>query len=466
MSDNLSSLTRRLVVGALPPEATAEQRTDTELVLFLVGEASARKSAQPATNGHSTEAILKALSGEQPITVPDHLRRVVDEALELRKRCDGFASQLEDARKALSEVRGSGRDALTRAVRLAIDGTVADELPPGPMRTLLQDVAALALRVRAAEEASARASDAERRLAEAERVAAEQSRRAAEAEARAQAVEARAAKAPKNQGANAEEVQRLQEELTKLERADKRRTTSMAKAIAKAEATAQGAEAKAKAAYEELAQTRTQLEEARAAIDLARQALKLPAGTGVEDLIATLQERFVAAPPSRPAKPKARDTIKVPKVEVPPPPPPPPEPPPEPPPMHEAHWHEMVDGDLALDRSRYRSLRSKAARVGAERLTDDDRRILVLRVGDQLTWLRADGLFEDGVNVADSPRWQATKRFSAGSGKALVIAEGVTGGQVEIADAWQEWLRAAEVAPGLDVVLDDSHALSPAEEEA
>lgn len=446
MSASLSSSVRSVVVAALPPGTAPADPTDEDLVRGLAAcvgtlratildlTAQPRALAAPPATSSYLDAVLAALAGDEsaPAALPEGpARRAVEEALAVRKRADAAAAALDDARRKPAPA-GSDRvsDLFARAVHCAAqEGRVPDDLPAGSTRALVEEVANLrsALdRARSdAESAAKLAKGLEQKLAERQRRA-ETRRGPTEAEAAA-----RVAEADRVIKEAAAEVAQKDRELHAARRAREMAEQESKHRIHLVEAAEQLAE------------------DARAIVSLAAHALGLPPGAAAEDVLAALHA-YVSTADER-ATAKATLT----------PPPAPKAPPlPEPAYMRECEWHKLQPGDLALDRGAYRHLRLRAAAadhptLDAPQPTDDDRRVLVLRDGDRLVWLRGDGLHADGVTADEAPAHKPTRRFRAASPWALVIAEDIGSEPNEVAEAWQAWLRAAEVAPGLDRALDD-----------
>lgn len=360
--------------------------------------------------------------------VRDLLAQVVEQAAE-NGRLRAMLAPAEARRRPASEpafgqeTAQALADLSARLVRLleqAVEhGLVPDDLPASPLRDALQ--AAAALRAALAAEQSIAAQ------ARAETIAAQ-----AAAKRHHDELQALRASAPAAAQAPAPEV----EELAKL-RADLK---AAQKSLAGAQRVADLARQEA-AHLRDLAPKAEAAEraaaEARAALALVAEAAGCETDTAPADIAHRIAERLSAAP-ALPARPQV-----------------------EPPPMREAAWTELQSGELAVDRRALRRLQEMYDAAGAgtgPEPSDPERRVLALRVGNQVSWLRGDGLWADGTPFEEGQPFKPARFREWISPRALVIAEGLTGDPGEVARAFRTWHEAARLCPGLEVALADEPA--------
>lgn len=433
MPASLTPSTRSDLLTALPQGAAGADPTDDDILRAAVtalatlratvadlARASAQAAPPPAAEPDPTP-ILRALAGQPPADAPAWAGRAVEDALALRRAADQAAAEVAEARRATTTTERA-REVVTRAIHAAATGgRVPDDLPPA-LRQVVQEVVDLRVEF---ERARARVAEVEAQAAK-------------PAAGDLDAVRERA-EWKKQRESYEREVKGLERQIRDLQR--KWEGTARAKEMAELEASHRIRE----------------VEEVRATVALITNMLGLPADAATVDVAAALEDRLgiqrkAPAPPA-PREKKRKSPPAV--VAVPPAPPPP-----EPPMMREVAWKDLAPGDLALDRAAYRALRAAsdaAARHEGAMPTDQQRRVLVLRSGDRVTWLRGDGLHADGVTPADAPAHRADRDLrDARSPRALVIAEEVADLPAAVEGAWQDWLRAADRARCLAAALDDS----------
>ena len=366
---------------------------------------------------------LAGLTVAADAIVRDLIAQIVEQAAENGRLRAVLADAPRERRHAATtpptpdEVKAAVADVGARIVRLveqvAEGGVVPDDLPAGPLRDALHAVAAL--------RGSVASSQAIAEAARAEALAAQAAAKRHHEELQA----ARAATPAPADPALAEEVARLTAAVKAAhkERDGAKRAAELAKAeVAHAKGLAAKAEAADRAASE-----------ARAALALVAEAAGCEADTAPGELAHRIAERLAAAP--APAKAPAL----------------------EPPPMRETAWTELSPGELAIDRRGLRRLQElyDGARTGGPEPSDPERRVLALRVGDRVAWLRGDGLWADGTPFEEGQLFKPARFREWASPRALVIAEGLSGDPGEVARAFRTWHEAATLCLGLEAALAD-----------
>lgn len=394
------------------PDPTAQMLAQ---IVALAVEVEQLRAQLRSGGGHDAEAareddgrlVLAVLAGGKPAAAlpPGPLRDAVDRAAALRERLAAAeATPPADAR--------AGAQQVARVVRLveqvAETGVVPDDLGAGPLRDAVALVASLRQSIAAAEDRAAKAR--------AETLAAQEAAKRHHDELQ----RVKAAPPP--------DLAELRKRAGDLEREVK--AVRLVKDRQEAELTDRTR------AVERLEDQVRALREGLAAVAVA---LGLPADAAAGQIVEAARERSAAsAAPPAPTGPAL-----------------------EPPLMREAAWGELRSGDLALDRAALRRL-NEHHKSGVEP-SDPERRVLALRVGDYVAWLRGDGLWADETPFEEGPRARAGKFRDWLSKRAIVIAEGVTGDPGEVASAFRAWVEAARACPGLEAARDDEPAAAAAE---
>lgn len=373
--------------------------------------AEVRAEAQVEGATAAARLFLATLAGEQvPVPRVPAVREAVERARDLRAAAVGEPANGADrdlaARQAVRVVGLFERAAQT--------GEVPDDLPPSPhpLRDALQAVADLR---RAAIDADARASAARAETLDAQKAARrhhEELRALREAAPPVPTDAALAAKVAELEAASAKAAR---------ERDGAKRALDLAKQEV----------AHLKPLANRTEEAERQSADLRAALALIAEAAQQPANLSPADLAQRVAEALAAIPTPEP----------VPAL--------------QPPPMREAAWTELQPGQLALDRRSLRRLQDMHATADGPEPTDPQRRVLALRVGNHVAWLRGDGLWSDGTPFEEGQLFKPARFRDWLSPRALVIAEGLSGDPGEVAAAFRAWVEAARLCPGLDVVLAD-----------